>query len=162
MNTKILFIFTIPMVVITGVALFFWYGGGESSSIDDSSGLLINHSAIYVAEQAVGDRVFVSVVRLEKSGFVVIHEDVTDAPGIILGISSLIPAGEMKNLPSIMLSRAIVDGELIYAMLHFDNGDGIFDVRNDKPVLDSVDGAPMMMIVTVSKNASESGIVNPL
>ncbi|MDP3769501.1 MAG: hypothetical protein U1A25_02820 [Candidatus Sungbacteria bacterium] len=161
MNTRICFILAIIIVVVLGAAFFFWGGGRKSGPADDSSGLIIGHNAIYVAEQLPGRSVSVSVVRIEKPGFVVIHEDAGDAPGKILGVSNLLPAGETKNLLPIMLLRVAQDGEIIYAMLHVDNGDGVFDAEDDKPVFDSVDGTPMMMIVAVSKDATEPGIVNP-
>lgn len=161
MGTKTFFIFAIIIVVVVGVVLFFRGGGEKPGSADDSSSLIISNNAIYVAEQTPGRSVLVSVVYLEKSGFVVIHEDISGAPGKILGVSSLVPAGEMENLMPITLSRATRDGETIYAMLHVDNGDGKFDATNDQPVLDSVGSAPMMMVVTISKDATEPGVVNP-
>jgi hypothetical protein len=127
----------------------------------DSSGLIIGENAIYVAAQPPGHSVSVSMVRLKRPGFVVIHEDRAGAPGKILGVSSLLPAGDTENLQPITLSRVTRDGETIYAMLHFDDGDGKFDVANDKAVLDSVGGEPMLMVVTVSNEAAEPGITNP-
>lgn len=161
MNTKTLFILVIIILAITGTAFFFRERGEKSGPANDATGLMISNNAIYVAEQLPGRSVSVSVVRLEKSGFVAIHEDVGDLPGTILGVSGLLPAGETKNPLPIMLSRATGDGEIIYAMLHSDNGDGQFDAAEDKPVLDLGDGTPMMTIVTVSKDAIEPGIVNP-
>jgi len=99
------------------------------------------------------------VVYLENPGFVVIHEDSAGTPGKILGASSLVPAGETKNVP-IALSRATKDGEIIYVMLHLDDGDGKFDAAKDKPALDSVSGEPVMMVVMVSKDAAEAGEVS--
>lgn len=161
MSTKILFIFAIIIVVIAGAVLFFRGSSEEPGSTNDSAGLIISNNAIYVAEQTPGPSISVSVVRLEKPGFVVIHEDVAGAPGKIFGVSNLLPRGETKNPLSIILSRPTRDGETIYAMLHFDNGDGKFDAPNDKPALDSVAGAPVMMIVTISKDATEPGAVSP-
>lgn len=140
------------IVLIIRVAFFFR---------SDSSGLIISNSAIYVAEQTPGPSVSVSIARLEEPGFVVIHEDTAGAAGKILGASSLLPAGETKNLPPIMLFRATTDGETVYAMLHLDNGDNWFDAAKDKPALDSVSGTPVMMAVTISKDAAEPGAVNP-
>ena len=160
MNTKTLFILALIIAVSMGAVLFFRGGGEEGGSASDLSGLIISTSAIYVAEQAPGRSVSVSLVRLEKPGFVVIHEDAAGAPGKVLGVSGLLPAGEMENLLPITLSRATRDSETIYAMLHFDNGDGTFDATNDNPVPDSVDEAPMMMIVTVSVEATEPDAVS--
>ena len=161
MSAKTFLILGIIIVFITGAVFFFRGNREKPDSISNSPGLIISNSAIYVTEQTPGTRVSVSIVRLEKPGFVVIHEDAADAPGKILGVSSLLPAGETENLPPITLSRATTDEVTIYVMLHFDNGDGQFDAADDRPVLDSVDGAPMMIIITVSKDAAEPGIVNP-
>lgn len=160
MNIKTPFILAISIVVIAGIAFLSQGQVSYRRSVDDSSGLIIGTSAIYVAEQAVGRSVLVSVVRLEKPGFVVIHEDAADAPGKILGASSLLSAGETENLPPITLSRTMRDGETVYAMLHVDNGDGAFDAASDKPVPDLASGEPIMMIVTVSKNGVEPGVIN--
>lgn len=138
-----------------GAALFMRGGATQPDTSDNLSGLLVEKNAIYVAEQDPSKAVSVALVRLEKPGFVVIHEDDGGAPGAILGASELLPAGETESPAPILLSRLTNDGEIIYAMLHVDNGDGKFDTANDKPALDSVDGAPMIMIVPVSKDATE-------
>lgn len=162
MSTKTLLVIGIIIVAIAGITFFFRGGGNEPGpAAGDSSGLIVSNNAIYVAEQVPGRSVSVSVARLEKPGFVAIHEDVAGAPGKILGISSLLPAGETENLPPITLSRPTTDGETIYAMLHFDNGDDGFDTTKDKPALDSVSGAPVMMVIAISKDATEPGAVNP-
>lgn len=160
MNTKTLVILAI-IIAVSGAVLLFRDSGEKPGSAGDSSGLVVSNSAIYVAEQMPGQSVSVSIARLEKPGFVVIHEDAAGATGQILGVSRWLPVGETKIPLPIRLSRATTDGETIYAMLHFDNGDGQFDATDDEPVLDSVDGDPMMMVVTVSQDATEPGVVNP-
>lgn len=161
MNIKTFFILAIIIIVIAGIIFFFQDRGEKTDSGGDSAGLLIGKSAIYAAEQIPGNKVLVSIVRLEKPGFAAIHEDAAGAIDGILGVSGLLLVGETKNLPPIALSRETKDGETIYAMLHFDDGDGKFDAVKDKPALDSMDDAPIMMIVVVSKDADEPGIVNP-
>ncbi len=159
MRTKTLSVLAI-VVVVLGVA-FFLQSGEKTNFSGDSSGLIVSDNTIYVAEQAPGSSMLVSVVRLEKPGFVVIHEDASGEPGKILGVSNLLPVGETENPPSIALSDATADGETVYAMLHSDNGDGKFDAANDKPVLDTVSGTPMMMVVMISKDATKPGVINP-
>ena len=163
MNNKILFISLIVIAFVAGaVALFFRAGNkGDFDISGDSVNLIISDNAIYVSEQKPGKIVLVSLIQFEKPGFVVIHEDNAGVPGKILGVSNLLARGETKNLPPITLSRETKDGEVIYAMLHFDNGDDKFDAANDKPVLDKVGNEPMMTIAIVSEDAVESGIVNP-
>ena len=133
----------------------------KSSSAGDSTHLIVSNNAIYVAEQPPSKTVSVTFARLEKPGFLVIHEDNADKPGKILGKSYLLPGGEAKNLTPIVLSRETVDNETLYAMIHLDDGDGVFDPTEDKPVLDSASGEPVMMIFTISADATMPGAINP-
>lgn len=125
----------------------------------DSSGLVIGSNAIYIAEQMPGNSVEVQVARLEKPGFVVIYKDASGVPDEILGVSNFLLEGETKNL-EITLSRETVEGETIYAMLHFDDGDQVFNAASDLPALDASSSEPVMMIVSVSEDAMEPGEVN--
>ncbi|MBI2068534.1 MAG: hypothetical protein HYT67_00270 [Candidatus Yanofskybacteria bacterium] len=160
-NIKALLI--IGIIVAAGVgAVFLFLGNNDGSgSADDSAGLVVRENAIYVAEQPPSNIVSVAIVRLGKPGFVVIHEDVNEAPGRILGVSDLIAPGETKDSLPITLSRSTLDGETIYAMLHFDDGDGVFDAAKDNPVIDPIANEPMMAIVAISKDATEPDAVNP-
>ncbi len=146
--------------VIVGGALFFRGSREGSGSPRDSAGLVIGVNAIYVAEQAPSRTLSVAVVHLEKPGFVAIHEDAAGAPGGILGVSGALPAGETNKVAAIPLSRLTRDGETLYAMLHLDDGDGVFNAVKDKPALDSTHALPVMMIVTVSAEATEPGAVS--
>lgn len=141
-------------IIITALGIGFFF----LDSDNDSSGLIVSNNSIYAAEQVPGRSVSISVVRFEKPGFVVIHDDVAGSPGKILGVSSLFKAGETKNPAPLTLSQTTIDGETIYAMLHLDDGDGIFDVAKDKPILFNTE--PVMMIINVSSDASEPGAVS--
>ena len=158
MNKKAFLVLGVVLAVIVGIALL--QSIQQSKPTNESSGLIVSQNAIYIADQTPGQIISVAVARLEKSGFVVIHEDNAGQPGKILGTSGLLAAGENKNLPPISLSRLIKDGETLYAMIHIDDGDGAFDVAKDKPALDSVSGEPVMMIFVVSKDATEPGAVS--
>jgi hypothetical protein len=160
MNTKIFLIGGVIVVIIVTTVLFFRGGREGSDTPQDSAGFVIGANAIYVAEQGPSQTLSVALVRLEKPGFVAIHEDAAGAVGGILGVSGVLPAGETNNLEPIPLSRLTRDGETLYIMLHFDDGDGIFDAVKDKPVLDPVSALPMMMIVTVSADTTDSSAVN--
>ena len=157
-NLKILLGLVIIAAVFAG-AFVFSGNRNEASPPDDSSGLIIGNSSIYVAEQAPSRNISVAVVRLEGAGFVVVHEDTSGIPGGVLGVSGVLPAGEIKNPAPIPLSRMTQDGETLYAMLHLDDGDGVFDAAKDKPFLDAVGAGPVMMIIDVSRDAIEPGEV---
>ncbi len=160
MNRKAFVLFVIIVAIIVGAAFFFRSGRERFGSLRDSAGLIIGANAIYVADQAPSQTLAVAVVHLEKPGFVVIHEDAAGAPGKILGASGALPTGETNNPASIPLSRPTRNGETLYAMLHLDDGDSVFDAMKDKPALDSVGALPVMMIITVSAEATEPDAVN--
>ena len=161
MKTKISLIGGVIVVIIVSLILFFRGGNLASDTPQSSAGLAIGANVIYVAEQPPLQTISVALVRLQKPGFVVVHEDVAGAIGGILGASGVLPSGETKNLESIPLSRLTREGERLYVMLHLDDGDGVFDPVKDKPVLDAISALPMMMIVTVSAQATEPSAVNP-
>jgi len=148
------------IIAIIAGAVLFQKSTKQPDTAGDSTGLVVGGNAIYVAEQLPSQIVSVALALLANPGFVVVHEDRAGAPGRILGQSAMLGAGETKNL-SIALSRSTTDGETLYAMLHFDDGDGVFDAAKDKPVLDSVSGEPVMTIITISQDASEPGVINP-
>ncbi len=151
----------IIIAIIAGVILF-QKDAGQPDDAGNSAGLIVSKNAIYAAEQLPSQTVSVALVRLANPGFVVIHEDNGGAPGQILGQSAVLSVGEIKNLSPITLSRSTKDGETLYVVLHSDDGDGRFNATKDKPVLDSVSSSePMMMIIAISKDASEPGAINP-
>ncbi len=161
MKTNRVIVVAIVVAVVVGAMFFFRDDRNGAIQIGDSTGFIVDNNAIYVDDQLPGRSVSIAVVRLEKPGFVVIHEDNVSKPGKILGTSGALPAGEIKNITPIVLSRMTKDGETLYAMLHLDDGDGVFDSAKDKPALDSLSGQPVMMIFTASLDASEPGAINP-
>lgn len=160
MNTKIFLFIGIIITVMAGIAFFLRGGVTQHDMGGNSSGLIVGKNAIYVAEQVPSKTILVAVVYLETPGFVVIHEDAVGSPGIILGASDLLAAGETKSSTIVSLLRMTKDGETIHAVLHLDDGNGVFDAGKDKPALDRVSGEPVMMVVTVSADADEPGAVN--
>jgi hypothetical protein len=162
MIKKFLIIIILGVVVAITAGILFLRSGAKQSYPDrKSAGLIVEKNAIYVAEQVPSSTVSVALVRLEKPGFVVIHEDANDSPGKILGVSGILGAGETQNLSPIKLSRPTKDGETIYAMIHLDDGDGVFNASQDGPAIDPVGGEPVMTIVAVSQDAVEPGMVKP-
>lgn len=152
--------FVIIVAVIMGSALFFRSDRKRIDPPRSSTGLIIGANAIYVADQAPSRTIAVTVVRLFRSGFIVVHEESASVPGGILGSSGALPAGETNNPAPISLSRPTQDGETLYIMLHLDDGDGVFDVVKDKPALDPIGALPVMMIITVGAEATEPGAVS--
>jgi hypothetical protein len=101
-------------------------------------------NAISVDSQAAGNSVTISSVKLEKKGFVVIHEKDNELLGKILGSSALLDAGESNNV-AITLREPLEEAETYLAVLVVDNGDGRYMPGIDHPVVSSTDanGGPL-------------------
>ena len=104
---------------------------------------------VLVSDYTAGKTATVARVVLEKPGYVMIHEDASGKPGAIIGTSAFLPAGESSDV-AVNLKRASNDGEVLYAMLHTDDGDGKFNVTVDVPLTDS-SGNVVVMNYTVEK-----------
>ena len=127
-----------------------------SSSSSPASGLRVGSNAIYVPDQAPASTVTLGFVLFARPGFVVIHGDAGEKPGAILGASALMKAGETGSAGLITLSRETKDGEELYAMLHQDDGDGMFDAAKDLPVRDQ-SGNSIMMQFGIERDAAAPG-----
>ncbi|MEK7632452.1 MAG: hypothetical protein AAB473_01525 [Patescibacteria group bacterium] len=73
---------------------------------------------------------------LVKSGFVTIHQAMGTAPGEIVGTSDLIVAGIFTDVV-VHLAKPMEYAGPYVALLHVDNGDGVFVVKDDMPVTSS-------------------------
>jgi ribosomal protein L35AE/L33A len=165
MNKSILLIIILGIaIVVAGAVLLLVPAKVETepdvvtnSSDSSSSGLLVGSNAIYVADQKPGDWVSISKIVLGDSGYVVIHEYKDGVPGSILGTSVVFNKGQSDGF-RILLERATQEGESLFAMLHVDNGDGVFDPAKDAPVKNA-QGDIIMMRFTISSTAEEAGII---
>lgn len=110
---------------------------------------------IEVEENFAGDTIIIDFVLLADRGYVVIHEDVDGDPGEIIGASLRLLPGENEEL-LIELSRPSEKGEVLYAILHTDDGDERLNTKNDQPILDSK-GEPIMAKSTIIEQPAELG-----
>ncbi|CAN5170376.1 hypothetical protein BH11PAT1_BH11PAT1_5170 [soil metagenome] len=118
-------------------------------------GMMVEDNAIAASAQTNSNNATASMVVLTKPGFVVIHEDGNGKPGAIIGTSTILKAGKSDNV-KIKLSRKTVKGEMLYAMLHTDNGDGLY-TEVDLPV-NGKNREPIMMNVVVDDSESPKDI----
>lgn len=88
-----------------------------------------------------------------REGFVTIHRSVGPAPGPVIGTSPLLSVGEATTF--IQLNGEMIPGYTYIALLHVDNGDGVFVATDDMPV--QVDGA----VVRVDFDAAGESILLP-
>lgn len=86
-----------------------------------------------VKDQKPGEEAMIDDVVIERKGYVVIHEDNDGKIGTIVGTSALLNAGETREVP---VKMKVHPGLSHWAMLHADNGDGVFDAKLDLPIKD--------------------------
>lgn len=86
-----------------------------------------------IVASASGDGEVEVTATLIEPGFVTIHQSLGGAPGPIIGSSGYIEAG--SDVPmTLILSELMEPGTTYIALLHVDNGDGTFVVKDDMPV----------------------------
>ena len=88
-----------------------------------------------VTDQQPGEQVTVEYVRLEKPGFVVLRDELFGEPGIVVGVSELLPEGESSDV-TIETTRASTNDAVLYAILYVDDGDESFHQLDDSQTAD--------------------------
>jgi hypothetical protein len=138
----------IPLIVIAGIIVLFIrhddkvafdrshpvaemppeYAGGASGQF-----ARVQSNSLVMTDQLPGDRAFINTVFNEKPGFVIIQKDEAGNPGAIIGVSKWLGTGDNSRL-EILLSEKLIDGLPYYAMLYADDGNGLFDPKDDHVV----------------------------
>lgn len=104
------------------------------NSLFEDSGLSERKNEILLSDFSQGEIITVEYVLLENSGYVAIHEQVNGKPGKVIGVSELLESGESENV-KVPLDRESEKGEILFAFLHHDDGDGEFSFPGpDTPV----------------------------
>ncbi|MAG12291.1 hypothetical protein CL630_00560 [bacterium] len=145
-------------IVVSLIAVAIVYFVFVKEPAEQVDPLLVGNNTIYVSNTKPDVKVNVAFAIFESGGYVVIYDDSEDGSGSIIGNSTILPQGESRGF-DIALSRESVDGEALYAMLHFDNGDGVFNFAEDPPIQDG-QGNIMSMRFHVFSDTTESGVIS--
>lgn len=120
---------------MTGVAIAIFgallWSAPEAPEVDFGP-VDVGGGAVSIPAQTLAGAVTFSA-ELAKPGFVSIHESVGPAPGEVIGVSSLLPEGATTDA-TISLSTEMIPGLTYIALLHVDNGDGMYRTDDDMPV----------------------------
>ena len=92
----------------------------------------VQNERIAVPNQVAGYRVVVTRAVFDEEGWVVIHEGTDGKIGNALGAARF-PAGESAG--EVHVLRATVARNVYRAVLYHDNGDKVFDLQSDFPIL---------------------------
>ncbi len=130
---------------------------GETDFVpsETSTGMRVGDNAVVSLEQRPGKNVKIAQVFLAAPGYVVIYADTDGEATTILGASALLPAGESSNIV-VPVSRATIDGESLWAMLHSEtNSNTTFNADVDSKAQDGL-GESISGWFTIKANAQES------
>lgn len=146
------YLWVVGLLVVLGLGYYLIKGRTQApatSEITQEETAVVpeEKNLVVVSDYTAGKTVTVARVVLENPGYVMIYEDAGGKPEAIIGTSALLPAGESLDVV-VKLTRASKDGEVLYAMLHTDDGDGKFNATGDTPLTDS-GGDFVMMNFTV-------------
>lgn len=117
------------LAVLAGLGAFFLFAqnGPELSYLP----VELPGSALEVVPE--GDGEVGVTVTLVQPGFVTIHQSIGGAPGPIIGVSGVLAPGQDVSA-TIGLTEALLTNLSYVGLLHVDNGDGKFVVKDDLPV----------------------------
>lgn len=113
---------------------------------------VVTENMVMTDEVMPGDSVMVSEAYLEQAGFIVVHEDEDGAPGDVIGVSDYLGEGNIED-EEILLDRVVEGGEVLYVMLHEDDGDEEWS-EEDGPIVGE-DEKVITFIVTVQEEDIE-------
>lgn len=83
----------------------------------------------------IENRVYVDKAVLDRPGFVAVYENPYDKYGTLVGTSRFLAAGEHQYVP-VDLVKEYKPGTRLYAILHSDTGDAIYNLVQDPTIKD--------------------------
>ena len=89
----------------------------------------------YNDEVIIENRIYATGVSLSLPGFVAVYETPFDKYGTLVGTSRFLPAGKHAYVP-VDLVKEYKPGQRLYAILHQDTGDAIYNLVQDPTIKD--------------------------
>lgn len=145
----------VVLVLLVGGFLLLRRGGQPvglpSDGVQETPEAMVLEDKVVVTDYEAGMTATAASVSLQEAGYVVIHEDKDGKPGAVLGNSEFLAKGESENIV-VTLSRESVEGEVLYAMLHSDDGDAEFSFPGPDVPLADEEGNIVLAKYTVGEN----------
>lgn len=88
---------------------------------------------VLLIDQKVDGMVEILSASLKVNGYVVLYKEIGGGPGEITGVSNLLTAGRHSQF-EVSHVAAVDSGSTVFALLHKDDGDGLFDAQKDIPM----------------------------
>jgi hypothetical protein len=132
MSKKELYIIIFGIIAIAIAVLFMVLHTAEAPAKEGEA----TRDAITADDQSIERKhLVIKSVELIEDGYVVIHESMEGFPMDIVGVSSLLTSGVYTNV-EVPVDVVVASGEELIALIHTDNGDGVFVPADDISVLD--------------------------
>jgi len=117
-------------------------------------------NAIYLENQKTGSTtVTVGFVVLSSPGYVAIYDDQEGVPRAVIGASGLLDTGGEHFV--IPLQKTLEDGQVYYAVIYADDGNGRFREGEDAQAVDQEDSVVLMSFIATSDADPESEAILP-
>lgn len=147
------------LIILVGLAIWLIVKTdkvADESALENNGGVSgqfakLAENAVVVIEQRLTDVVVANSINMKAPGFVVIYRDAGGKPGAIIGVSKWFAAGQYSH-EEIGLTEALMADMNYYAELRADDGNGIFDPKDDKAVA-GLSGETVMATFTANKDA---------
>ena len=119
---------------------------------------IISVNNLVVPNQAPGTEIFIERVLLKtdgNGGFVIIHRTEDNNAGEIVGVSNYIEPGITDNVTTLLNDGETVEiDEVLIAILHGDDGDGVWNSETDTPLTDD-EGSIIQVTFTIIDNLED-------
>lgn len=119
-------------------------GTGTSTETTAIGSRFASLDTIIVTDQKAGARVVVDGINVSQPVWVVVSEDSNGRPARILGAQVFKPG---EYIGEVALLRATIPGNVYHAIIYTDNGDGVFDYKEDSPMKPAQSGEGLVEAV---------------
>lgn len=126
---------------------------GKDKNEDMMETLVQEENAVLVMDQQPGEETVVSYAKLSKPGYVKVYSTDTAGNKEVLGTSSLLTAGEHKNIKVLHSGNSSKKGSKISAVIVADDGDGAY-TETDSEVLVETSTEETMAEISEEANLS--------
>lgn len=131
MNKKEFIVIASVIALVIIVALFGIQKKAEAPAREGNATV----NTIVANDQPLGDSAIIAEVALAQDGYVVLHKSRNGLPMDIIGISEVLVSGIYSDV-AVEYSADVSPDEEVIALIHEDNGDGIFSPADDISALD--------------------------
>lgn len=156
-NKGIIFFIAIILFIIVGFLVFnaFLKESVVEPVVQENITGNDNLLSLIVPEQAGGKEIFIESSVLPDAGYVVVHREKDGKPGDIIGVSDFLSAGVKENF-LMSINEEVVEGDTLFAMIHSDDGDGVFDESLDVPFVDGNGDVILVKFSIVNEGALDN------